>query len=187
MLETLERLINQHPFFQSMSEHHLELITNCAKNMRFQAGQMILEEGREANEFYFIRDGLVAVELITPKKRSVRVQTIGAGDVLGWSWLVSPYRWRFSARASRPTRALAFDGRCLREKCEADHDLGYELLRRFAPIVTERLDATQLQLLDLYGLNLRGAELPSVLQHIAVATTAAVSQQKAKMTFVTLS
>ena len=151
MIETLERVIYQHPFFQDMSEHHIELIAGCAKNLRFQAGQTILQEGQEANEFYLIREGLVAVELMTPKKRFARVQTIGTGDVLGWSWLVSPYRWRFSARACQPTRALAFDGRCLREKCEDDRGLGYQLLKRIAIIVSERLDATQLQLLDLYG------------------------------------
>ncbi len=154
MIETLERVIYQHPFFQDMSERHIELVTNCAKNVHFQADQMILKEGQEANEFYFIREGLVAVELINPKKKSVRVQTIGEGDVLGWSWLVSPYRWRFSARACQPTRVLAFNGRCLREKCEGDHDLGYQLLKRFASIVTERLDVTQLQLLDMYGVGI---------------------------------
>lgn len=151
MIETLERIIYQQPFFQDMPERHIELITACAKNVRFHAGQMILQEGEEANEFYFIREGLVAIEFMTPKKRFMRVQTIGEGDVLGWSWLVSPYRWRFSARACQATRTLAFDGKCLRAKCEEDHDLGYQLLKRFAPIVTERLDATRLQLLDLYS------------------------------------
>jgi CRP/FNR family transcriptional regulator, cyclic AMP receptor protein len=150
MMETLERIIGEHPFFGGMEQRHIELITGCAKNVRFEKDQGILREGDEANEFYFIREGLVAVELIVPSKGFTTVQTVGEGDVLGWSWLVPPYRWRFDARACQPTRALAFDGKCLRTKCEEDHDLGYELLKRFTHIVTERLDATRLQLLDLY-------------------------------------
>ena len=86
-----------------------------------------------------------------PNKGPAVVQTVGEGDILGWSWLTFPYRWHFDARALRPTRALSFDGKCLREKCEEDHDLGYEILKRFANVVTERLEATRLQLLDIYG------------------------------------
>jgi CRP/FNR family cyclic AMP-dependent transcriptional regulator len=150
MVETLERIIEEHRFFHGMEERHIDLITGCAKNVRFEDGGIIFREGDEANEFYFIREGMVAVELMVPQKGFIRVQTIGEGDVLGWSWLVPPYRWRFNARACKSTRALAFDGKCLRTKCEQDHDLGYELLKRFAYIVTERLDATRLQLIDLY-------------------------------------
>jgi hypothetical protein len=79
------------------------------------------------------------------------VHTAGAGDVLGWSWLFEPYRWHFDARAQRPTRALAFDGKCLRGKCEEDHDLGYEFFQRFTRLAIERLEETRLQLLDLYA------------------------------------
>jgi len=150
MIETLEGIVRQHPFFQNIEARHIELITGCARNVRFEKGQVIFHEGEEANEFYFIREGLVAVELMIPTKKFVRVQTIGEGDVLGWSWLVPPYRWRFDARACQPTRALGFDGKCLRTKCEEDHDLGYHLLKRFTSVVTERLDSTRLQLLDLY-------------------------------------
>lgn len=149
MVETLERIVHQHPFFQDMEERHLELITGCAKNVHFDKGQVILREGEEANELYLIREGLVAVELVTPTRGVFRVQTVGEGDVLGWSWLVPPYRWRFSARACQSTRALALDAKCLRTKCEEDHDLGYQFVKRFTSVVTERLDATRLQLMDL--------------------------------------
>jgi CRP/FNR family cyclic AMP-dependent transcriptional regulator len=86
-----------------------------------------------------------------PQRGFATLQTVSEGEVLGWSWLLAPYRWRFGARTLQPTRALAFDGKCLRGKCEDDHDLGYELLKRFTNVVTERLEATRLQLLDLYG------------------------------------
>jgi len=149
MVETLERLIHQHPFFQDMEDQHVELISGCARNVHFDTGQIILREGEDATDVFLIREGLVAIELPTPTRGHIRVQTVGEGDVLGWSWLVPPYRWRFTARACRSTRALALDAQCLRTKCEQDHDLGYQFMKRFTSIVTDRLDATRLQLMEL--------------------------------------
>lgn len=153
MIHTLEPIIRDHPFFQGLAEQYLELVTGCAKNVRFEEGQIVFHEGDEANQFYLIREGLVAVEVIVPQRGSTTVQTVGAGEMLGWSWLFPPYRWHFEARTQEATRALAFDGKCLRTKCEEDHHLGYELLKRFSRVVTDRLEATRLQLLDLYGTN----------------------------------
>jgi CRP/FNR family cyclic AMP-dependent transcriptional regulator len=153
MIQALDRIVGEHPFFQGLEERHLHLVTGCAKNVRFEEGQVIFHEGDEANQFYFVREGLIAVELMIPQRGFTTVQTVGEGDVLGWSWLLPPYRWHFGARALQPTRALVFDGKCLRTKCEEDHDLGYEIMKRFTHIISERLDATRLQLLDLYGAN----------------------------------
>jgi len=126
------------------------LIVGCAANVRFEAGEYIFREGEDANQFYIIRHGKVALELFTPERGVLTIQTLGAGDVLGWSWLFPPYRWRFDARALELTRAIALDGTCLRNKCDEDHNLGYELVKRFAQIIIERLQATRLQLLDVY-------------------------------------
>lgn len=150
---TLEPIIREQPFFKGLEERHIQLVTGCAKNVRFEEGQVIFHEGGEANEFYLIREGLVSLNVIVPQKGATTVQTVGEGDMLGWSWLFPPYRWRFEARAQQATRTLAFDGKCLRGKCDDDHDLGYELLKRFSQVVTERLEATRLQLMDLYGVN----------------------------------
>jgi CRP/FNR family cyclic AMP-dependent transcriptional regulator len=151
MVQTLEGIVSQHPFFKGLEERYIQLIAGCAKNVRFEEGVIIFRESDPADQFYFVREGLVAVELLVPQRGFTTLQTVGEGDILGWSWLMPPYRWRFGARALQPTRALAFDGKCLRGKCEEDHDLGYELLKRFTHVVTERLEATRLQLLDLYG------------------------------------
>ncbi len=126
------------------------MIVGCAANVRFEAGEYIFREGEDANQFYIIRHGKVALELFTPERGVLTIQTLGAGDVLGWSWLFPPYRWRFDARALELTRAIALDGTCLRNKCDEDHNLGYELVKRFAQIIIERLQATRLQLLDVY-------------------------------------
>jgi CRP/FNR family transcriptional regulator, cyclic AMP receptor protein len=151
MIQTLEGIVSEHPFFKGLEERHIQLIVGCAKNVRFDEGEIVFHEGDPADQFYFIREGLVAVELMIPQRGFATLQTVSEGEVLGWSWLLAPYRWRFGARTLQPTRALAFDGKCLRGKCEDDHDLGYELLKRFTNVVTERLEATRLQLLDLYG------------------------------------
>jgi CRP-like cAMP-binding protein len=134
-----------------MEEPYLQLFVDCASNVRFGAGEMIFRTGEEANTFYLIRHGRVALETSAAQYGSVVIRTLGEGDVLGWSWLVAPYRWRFDARAMEPVRAIALDGRCLRGRSEEDHDLGYELMKRCAQIMETTLQAARLQLLDVYG------------------------------------
>lgn len=150
-MHDLESIIAAHPFFKELSARHLQLVTGCASNVRFDAGKYIFREGEPADSFYVIREGQVALELFAPGHGAITIQTLDDGDVIGWSWLIPPYRWHFAARAMTTTRALAFDGKCLRDKCEADRDFGYEFLKRFTRIMTERLEATRLQLLDMYG------------------------------------
>ena len=152
-MRTLASVLAEHPFFAGLEPRYLELLAGCASNVRFNAGEFVFREGEAANQFYLIRHGKVALEIFVPERGPVTIQTIDAGDVLGWSWLFPPYRWHFDARAMELTRAIAFDGQCLRSKCDEDHDLGYELMRRFARIITERLQATRLQLLDVYGVH----------------------------------
>ncbi|MGB9024129.1 MAG: cyclic nucleotide-binding domain-containing protein [Candidatus Bathyarchaeia archaeon] len=149
-METLEPILAQHPFLKELEPRHLKILVGCASNVRFNAGQIMFHVGEEANQFYMIRQGKVAIETLVPELGPITVQTVGEGDVLGWSWLIPPYRWRFDARAVELTRAIALDGKCLRQKSEEDHDLGYELLKRFSGIIVERLEATRLQLLDIY-------------------------------------
>ncbi|HUJ20702.1 MAG TPA: cyclic nucleotide-binding domain-containing protein [Bryobacteraceae bacterium] len=150
-METLEPILAKHAFFEGLDAAYLKLLVGCASNVRFPAGSYIFRQGEEASHFYLMRQGRVALEIYAPHRPSIVVETLDGDDILGWSWLIPPYRWRFDARVVEATRAVALDGKCLRAKCEEDHDLGYELLKRFAHIVTERLQATRLQLLDVYA------------------------------------
>jgi CRP-like cAMP-binding protein len=150
-METLERLLAEHPFCQGMEKGHLELLTGCASNVRFDGSQYIFRQGEEANNFYLIRHGKVAIEIHAQERGGIILQTVDEGDVVGWSWLVPPHRWTFDARAVELTRAIALDGKCLRKKCEEDHDLGYELFKRFTQIMAERLEAARLQLINIHG------------------------------------
>lgn len=149
-MEGLERIIREHPFFAGLSEAFVKLISGCAKNVRFEEGQYLFHQGEFANEFFVVRAGRVALQVNAPQRR-VTIQTVGENEIVGASWLVAPYRWSFDAKALELTRALSFDAACLRGKCEDDHSLGYEMMKRFTPILIQRLQATRLQILDVYG------------------------------------
>ncbi|HEY6286270.1 MAG TPA: cyclic nucleotide-binding domain-containing protein [Ktedonobacteraceae bacterium] len=150
-MQTLEPILAEHPFFKGLKPEYLQLVTGCASNVLFDTGTYIFREGEEASQFYLIRQGKVALEIFAAQHGPITIETIDAGEVLGWSWLFPPYRWHFSGRVFEPTRAIALDGKCLRAKSEADHDLGYELMKRVAQIMTERLQATRIRLLDIYS------------------------------------
>jgi len=149
--ENLGAILDEHPFFQGLDPALREVLVGCAANHRFVAGEYLFREGGEASRFYLIRDGQVAVEVEPPVRDPIVLETLGAGDVLGWSWLVLPHRVAFSARAQTKVRALSFESRCLLKKMEERPELGYEVLRRFVPVIAHRLAAARLQMLDLYG------------------------------------
>jgi CRP-like cAMP-binding protein len=149
-METLERILAEHPFFQGLATNYLQLMVGCASNVRFNAGDYLFHEGEDAQKFYLLREGKVVLELPVTKHEPVSIQRLNEGDVLGWSWLIPPYQWHFDARATTSVRALELDGACLRDKCEADHDLGYEVMKRFTPLIAQRLQASRRNLLEIY-------------------------------------
>jgi len=147
----LTELLCKHPFVGDLHDAHLKLLVGCAKNVHFRDGQFLCHEGEAADLFFLIRSGRVAIEIHSGHKGKQRIQTIGPGEVLGWSWLIFPYRWHFDGCAVSDVSALALDGKCLRTKCDKDHDFGYEMLKRLANVFQSRMEATRLQLLDVYG------------------------------------
>ncbi len=152
-METIERILAEDPLFKGMEGRHLQLLAESAANVRFDAGQYIFREGEASNHFYLIRHGKVALELHAAGRGVLTIQTLEAGELLGWSWLVSPYKKQFGARAVELTRAIAFDANSVRAGCEQNHEFGYELLKRFTQVIGGRLQATRLQLLDVYGIH----------------------------------
>jgi CRP/FNR family transcriptional regulator, cyclic AMP receptor protein len=150
-IHTLEKFVREHPFAAGMSDEHINLLTGCAKNVHYKAGEFLFKEGESAENFYFIREGKVAMELHAPPKGTVQIDTRSTGETLGWSWMVDPHRWFYDARAVEDVRALAFDAVCLRGKWDSNHELAYEMYRRFVPLMQRSLQATRLQLLDIYG------------------------------------
>ena len=144
-------VLAKHPFFAALDAQALDLLSGCAANMRFNPGDYIAREGEPADHFYVIRSGRISVEINIPGRGSHTLQTLGEGEVLGWSWLIAPHRWHFDARAVERVRAIGLDGKCLRAKCDDNHELGYRLLSRFSGVMAKRLKAARLQLMDVYG------------------------------------
>ena len=141
--------IAEHPFFKGMDEPYLRRLASSAMPVSFKEGEVIFREGDMANRFYLIREGKVALEASRRDENPVLVQQIGAGDVLGWSWLFPPYYWNFDARALEPTKAIFFYGTRLREQCDEDHSFGYELMKRSSEVVISRLQAERKRLLEM--------------------------------------
>ena len=145
-----ELIMAPHPFLEGMCEEHLRSLSEAAMHASFAEGECIFREGEPANRFYLIEEGSVFITSRIPGHSQIVIQTIGAGDALGWSWLFEPFTWHFDARADEPTRALFFHAAELREQCEEDPKLGYELMKRVSRVVIHRLQATRLKLLNAY-------------------------------------
>ena len=150
-IHTLAPYLAKHPLFQGLDPSYHDLLTECASNKVFQPQTYIARQNEDANEFYLIREGKVSIEISASTGQSITILTLSSGEVLGWSWLFPPFKWHFDSRALELTRTLALDGKCLREKCENDSALGFELMKRFSKIMVNRLQATRLQLIDVYG------------------------------------
>lgn len=150
-MEGLERIIREHRFFKDLDPKFVALVVGCARNVRFEAGEYLFREGEHADQFYLIRHGRVALEMASPSGGAVTFQTLGEGELVGLSWFLPHYRWGYDARTLELTRAVSVDAVCLRRKLDADHDLAYEVMQRFVPVLIERLEGTRLQMLDVYG------------------------------------
>ena len=153
-MQKIKTILAKHPIFKGLDKRYIQLISDHASTVSFNPGDLIFREGDEADLFHVILQGKVALEVIlAPDRDPITIQNIGEGDVLGWSWLFPPHRRRFDARVITPTQAIAVDGKFLRKKCEEDHDLGYELMKRFALLIEQRLRAVRLQNPNMYAVH----------------------------------
>jgi CRP-like cAMP-binding protein len=150
-MDTSFELLASQPFLAGLTPGQMDKLSLWSKRKVFHAGVRLFEEGARADRFWLIREGHITLDTHVPGRGNVIMETLGPGAVLGWSWLFPPYRWHFSASAVETTMAIEFDGPGIREMCEQNHDLGYELMRRFLLVVVDRMQATRLRLLDLYA------------------------------------
>ncbi|HEY6867611.1 MAG TPA: cyclic nucleotide-binding domain-containing protein [Candidatus Eisenbacteria bacterium] len=150
-MESLEAVVAKVALFQGMKRDHIALLSGCAADVRYEAGAYPSRAGTHSDRFWVVREGRLALELWAPGRGSITVATMTPGDVVGFSWLVPPYQTQFDVHAVAPTRALLFDGRALRERCERDPELGYHLMSRFSGLMVDRILVLTMQLLDIYG------------------------------------
>lgn len=151
MTGNLETLIKSHRFFSGMKPEHVKDMATCASLKTVTKGTMLARENTPANEFFAILSGDVAIETYVPGGKPKVLQTMHGGEIVGWSWLFSPHEWVFDARAQTDLTVIAFDGWRLRETCHGHPELGFELMKRIAQVMTSRLKAARIQLLDIYG------------------------------------
>jgi CRP-like cAMP-binding protein len=151
MTKSIQALLKQHRFLEDLPDSDLELLAGCGKNIVAKSGTFIAHEGGPADFFYLIRRGKVAIEARGPGHEVAVLETLGEGDVLGWSWLFPPHRWTFDFHAREDTHLVAMDAMCLRGKAEADPAFGYRLMKSFSRVMTERLRAARMQILDVYA------------------------------------
>jgi len=143
--------ISAHPFFAALTAEQRAALAGDGAAVAFAAGERLFDEGGIADRFWLIEDGSIALDMAVPGRGDQIVETLAAGTVLGWSWLHPPYRWHFGAVARVATTAIEFDAPAVRRRCDADPVFGYAAFRLFTPVITERLQATRLRLLDLYA------------------------------------
>jgi CRP/FNR family transcriptional regulator, cyclic AMP receptor protein len=150
-MQTLDEVVAQSPVFDGLEPEQLQLIAGCAQIAAYARGDKLFRESAPADTFFLLRRGRIALTTHVPGRGDVTIETLEPGEVIGWSWLFPPYRWHFDARVVEDAGVVAFDGACLRGKCDDDHALGYELMRRFAQVMIDRLQHTRTLLLDVYG------------------------------------
>jgi hypothetical protein len=143
----IEKRLAAHPFLNGMSPHHLELLALCVTPTEFDSGQIVLREGEPASGFYLIESGKVVLEAKDEDGNSVLIDTVSAGEPLGWSWLFPPYLWSHDARASEPCKALCFSGLLLRQHRDDDLTLSHELHKRASEVMVRRLQAARKRLI----------------------------------------
>jgi CRP/FNR family transcriptional regulator, cyclic AMP receptor protein len=151
MIRSVEQLVAEHRLLRGLPVDAAPLVAGCARLKRFDPGQLLLHEGDPAETFYLLRQGMVSIEVDAPGRAPLVIETVGPGEVVGWSWLLPPFRWEFDARAAEPVATIAVDTACLQAKAESDHEFGYALLMRLSIMLIDRLQATRIRLLDLYA------------------------------------
>ena len=145
----LGQRLRRHPFVATMSDDHISTLEGCGlTHLSFEPGDKLVREGKVAEACFLIDRGDVALEMYVDRAESRTLQVVHAGEIVGWSWLIPPYRWNFQARVEVDSAFLEFDGRAVLEHCEQDSKFGYALLKRFAALMSDRLYAARQKMMD---------------------------------------
>lgn len=146
--QLIEDYLSNHAFFNGLDGDFIKFLKNSATELQIKAGDVLFQQGQPADKFYLLRNGRVSVHVPALMGPTLEIQALGADQILGWSWLIPPYRWSFQARALEDSNVLEFDGSAILARCEADPKFGYELFKRFATLMSERLNAARQKMMD---------------------------------------
>ncbi len=146
--QSIEDYLPTHAFFSELDHSFMKFLSDSATELKIKKGDVLFRQGERADKFYLLRNGQMSVQVPALMGPTLEIQTLGEDQMLGWSWLIPPYRWNFQARALEDSDLLEFDGSAILARCEEDPKFGYELLKRFATLMSERLDAARQKMMD---------------------------------------
>lgn len=140
--------LSAHEFFSELSEDTLKFLYECSRTLVIKKGQILFQQGERADKFYLVLSGRISIQMPAIMGPTLEIQALGNGQVLGWSWLIAPYKWHFQTRAEEDSELLQFDGAAIRARCEQEPKFGYEMLKKFAGLMSERLNASREKMMD---------------------------------------
>ena len=140
--------LSAHEFFSEFSDDVLKFLCECSSTREIKKGQILFRQGEHADKFYVVRNGRISIQMPAIMGPTLEIQTLGKDQVLGWSWLISPYQWNFQTKAEEDSELLQFDGTAILERCEQEPKFGYELLKKFAGLMSVRLNAARQKMMD---------------------------------------
>jgi CRP/FNR family transcriptional regulator, cyclic AMP receptor protein len=140
--------LSAHEFFSGLSDDILKFLCECSSTVVIKKGQILFRQGENADKFYVIRNGSISIQMPAIMGPTLEIQSLDKDHVLGWSWLIAPYKWNFQTRAEEDSELLQFDGTAIMARCEQEPKFGYELLKKFAGLMSERLNAAREKMMD---------------------------------------
>jgi len=140
--------LSAHEFFSEFSDDVLKFLCECSSTREIKKGQILFRQGEHADKFYVVRNGRISIQMPAIMGPTLEIQTLGKDQVLGWSWLISPYQWNFQTKAEEDSELLQFDGTAILARCEQEPKFGYELLKKFAGLMSVRLNAARQKMMD---------------------------------------
>lgn len=146
--QPITEYLSNHIFFSELSDEVVNYLCQCVSVHKIKKGQTLFQQGERADKFYIVLSGQISIQIPAVLGPTLEIQTLGKDQVLGWSWLISPYQWSFQAKTEEDTELLEFDSTAILARCEQDPQFGYVLLKRFAELMAERLDAARLKMMD---------------------------------------
>ncbi|MEE9597084.1 MAG: cyclic nucleotide-binding domain-containing protein [Acidiferrobacterales bacterium] len=146
--QSIEDYLSSHVFFSELDDSFMKFLSDSATELKIKKGDVLFQQGERADKFYLLRNGHVSVQVPALMGPTLEIQALGEDQILGWSWLIPPYRWNFQARALEDSELLEFDGSAILARCEEDPKFGYALLKRFAALMSDRLDAARQKMMD---------------------------------------
>ena len=149
--QSTEDYLSTHSFFSGLNDNFMKFLSNTATELQIKKGDVLFQQGENADKFFLLRKGQVSIQVPALEGPVLDIQTLGENEILGWSWLIPPYRWSFLARAVEDSDLLEFDGSAILARCEEDSEFGYELFKRFASLMSERLSAARQQMMDQWN------------------------------------